>query len=476
MRRLRQDLIAVFDAPVTKHAQWSVLARSLDTGEVLFARDDGKLMMPASNMKIVTLAAAAQTLGWDHRFVTTLETAAAIRNGSLAGDLIVRGGGDPTIGSRGNRHLAVFDEWAAALRAAGVERIDGRIVGDDQAFDDEGLGGGWAWDYLQYGYAAPIGALQYNENAAPLTVSPGSHVGEPAVVQLAAGSGLVVNNLTVTGAAGTPETIAYRRYLDRPVVEVTGSVPVATAEAPAPAKVVQRQVAVVNPTRFFAQALKDALISRGIPVSGDAADLDDLAPAPPPGSDAVRRVLASTSSPPLGELAAVLMKVSQNQYAETLLKAMADPTAGPGSVQAGRAAVLRVLGEWQIDASGLVMTDGSGLSRYNYVTAELLTRILERMYADPRHREPFMASLPVAGREGTLATRLRRTRAEGNARAKTGSISNVRTLSGYLRTRDGEMLVFSILANSFAIPAASVDWIADLGVEVLANFARSKGR
>ena len=119
-----------------------------------------------------------------------------------------------------------------------------------------------------------------------------------------------------------------------------------------------------------------------------------------------------------------------------------------------------------------VLADGSGLSRYNYVTAATISSILEHMHKDLKHREALVATLPVAGKEGTISTRMRRTRAEGNAVAKTGSIANVRSLSGFVRTRDGEVLVFSILANDFVIPAATVNWIADLSVEVLANFTR----
>jgi D-alanyl-D-alanine carboxypeptidase/D-alanyl-D-alanine-endopeptidase (penicillin-binding protein 4) len=210
------------------HAQWAVAVRSLQTGELMYELNPDKLMMPASNMKIVTLAGAAHVLGWDHRFVTTVETSAAIDGGTLRGDLFVRGGGDPTINSRGSRNTTVFTEWAA--RATGIQRIDGRIVGDDQAFDDEGIGGGWAWDY-QFGYAAPVGALQYNEDVAALTVTPGKAAGDAAVVELSPGAGLTVLNRAVTGAAGSPETIEYRRHLDRPVLEVTGTVPLS---APSP--------------------------------------------------------------------------------------------------------------------------------------------------------------------------------------------------------------------------------------------------
>ena len=119
-----------------------------------------------------------------------------------------------------------------------------------------------------------------------------------------------------------------------------------------------------------------------------------------------------------------------------------------------------------------MLYDGSGLSRYNYVTAETLTTVLSQMYKDPRHREAFASTLPIAGKDGTISSRLKRTRAEGNAIAKTGSIANVRALSGYVKTRDGETLVFSILTNDFVIPVATVNYIADLGVEILSNFTR----
>lgn len=456
------------------HAQWAISVRSLDRDELLYSLNAGKLMVPASNMKIVTLAGAAETLGWDRRFTTTLETQGTIDAGVLHGDLIVRGGGDPTINGRDGRAAALLAEWCAALRALGIHEIDGRVVGDDQLFDDEGLGAGWAWDYLQYGYAAPVGALQFNEDVAQLVVAPGAAPGVPAIVTFPPGTGLTLVNRAITGPPGVPETVDYRRHLDRPVLEVTGTVPLAPAAgdtSASPPRTVVRLVAVVNPTVFFAQSLADALRAGGLRVAGDAVDFDDVA-AELLSAGSLRRVLATAESPPLRDIAGVLMKSSQNLYAETLLKAIGAAAGGLGTTAAGREAVLRMLDEWGFDRDMLVMADASGLSRYNYVTAELLTGILARMYSDPRHRDPFLAAFPAAGRDGTMATRLRGTRAEGNALAKTGSISNVRTLSGYVRTRDGEMLAFSILANDFVIPSATVNWIADLGVEVLANFTR----
>jgi D-alanyl-D-alanine carboxypeptidase/D-alanyl-D-alanine-endopeptidase (penicillin-binding protein 4) len=438
--------------------------RSIDRNEILYQLDAERLVMPASNMKIVTLAAAAELLGWDYRFTTVLETDAPVEDGVLEGDLFVRGNGDPTIASRNGRADAVMFEWAQALKHAGVSEIRGRIVGDDQAFDDEWLGAGWSWDYLQYGYAAPVGALQFDENIARLTVTPAAVPGEPPNLTLPPGTGLAIENKARTGAGGSGDSIDYRRRLDRPVLEVAGAI--AAGSPP-----VTRPVAVVNPTLFFAHALREALIARGITVTGDAVDQDDIA-AELLDRPAVRRALASTSSSPLREIAAVLMKVSQNLYAETLMKALGTVDGGLGTLPGGRVRIGAVLKTWNIPEDACVVADGSGLSRYNYVTARALTTILERMYRDERHREPFLASLPTAGRDGTVATRMRRTRAENNAVAKTGSISNVRSLSGYVRSRDGEMLVFSIVANDFVLPPATINWITDLAVEVLANFTR----
>ena len=443
---------------------WGVDVRSLDSGERLYQLDAGRLMMPASNMKIFTTAAAAEILGWDHRFTTTLETSAPIEGGILKGDLIVRGGGDPTINSRDGRAPAVLAEWVSALRAAGVTEITGRIIGDDQLFDDDGIGPGWAWDYLQFGYAAPVGALEYNENIAILSVQPGPQEGGGAIVTLSPGAGLRLSSRVSTIAQGGTTDISYRRRLDEPVLEVSGAIAMGSAA-------LTRTVAVVNPTLFFAQSLKDALIDRGIRVGGEAVDMDDIA-AELLTQTGERRVLASTQSPPLREIATTLMKLSQNLYAETLAKAIGASRGGLGTYEGGLETIRKQVASWGIPSDAYVIADGSGLSRYNYVSAGAVVDVLEHMYKDPKHKDAFVATFPIAGKDGTVSTRMRKTRAEGNAVAKTGSIANARSLSGYVRTRDGEMLVFSILANDFVIPSATVNWIADLAVEHLANFTR----
>jgi D-alanyl-D-alanine carboxypeptidase/D-alanyl-D-alanine-endopeptidase (penicillin-binding protein 4) len=441
---------------------WGVEIKSLHSGRVLYERNARKLMMPASNMKIVTLAAAAETLGWDYRFRTILETAAPVEHGVLKGDLIVRGTGDPTINTRGNRAVAVFDEWAAALKSAGISRIEGDVVGDASAFDRRTLGQGWSWDYLQYGYAAPSGALEFNEDIATLSIRPAARPGDDAALELTPGAGLGLIHHLVTGEPGSATSIELERQPDGNWLDVTGSIA-------ADAKPESREVAVADPTIYFTHALLTALVERGIEVRGLPVGLQDwrnrLSPVP-------RRVLVESQSPPLRDVATVMMKVSQNLYAETLLKAVGAANGATGTTEAGRAAAQKIFEGWGIPAGSYVQADGSGLSRYDFVTAEMIVTLLERLYRDPRHHDAFVATLPIAGKDGTVSSRMKDTRAEGNAVAKTGSIANVRALSGYVRTRDGETVVFSILANSFTIPAATVNWIADLAVERLSNHTR----
>jgi D-alanyl-D-alanine carboxypeptidase/D-alanyl-D-alanine-endopeptidase (penicillin-binding protein 4) len=450
-RVLAADLNRIFNLPLTDHAIWGVKVKSLETGRVLFARNASTLMMPASNMKIVTLAAAAEALGWDYRFKTVLETSGTIEAGVLKGDLIVRGSGDPTINRRENRATTLLDQWAAALKAAGITYIQGNVVGDARAFDRRLLGQGWSWDYLQAGYAAPVAALEFNENIATVTIRPGAAPGDDAVAELTPGTGLGLVHHVVTGAAGSATSIDIERVPEGGWLDVIGTIAVDARPA-------TRDVAVANPALFFAHSVLRGLTERGIGVQGLPQEFrepkNSLAPLP-------RQVLVESESPPLREIAVTMMKVSQNLYAETLLKALG-----------GRDAATKILNGWDIPANSYVLADGSGLSRYDYLTPDMIVTILERLHADQRHRDAFVATLPIAGKDGTISTRMRATRAEGNAVAKTGSIANVRALSGYVRTRDGELLAFAILANNFTVPAATVTWMADLAVESLANYTR----
>ena len=460
--QLQRDIEGVLAAPALTRSYWGILVKSPGTGETIYSLNAGKLLMPGSTMKVVTLAAAAERLGWDHTFETRLLAQGPIDSGLLSGDLVVVGSGDPSIVYDDGTADGLFANWAEALKARGVREISGRLIGDDNAFDDEALGPGWAWDDLQGRDAAGISGLQFNENTVQATLVPGAAVGVPATVSLQpAGSHLEVDNRLATVAAGTVASIAVRRSPGSNRLELRGSIPIGSEPA-------VRVVSVDNPTLFFVTALRGALSSAGIEVRGPDADIDDLTDAPPPGEGTV---LATYHSPPLSTLATRLMKTSQNLYAETLLKTIGGSGGAP-TLEGGRMVATAVLQPWGVGPTGLVQVDGSGLSRYNYITADTLVTILMHVDQDDRLNAPFERSLPIAGRDGTLAARMKGTAAEGNARAKSGTLANVRSLAGYVSTADGEPLVFAIVANNFGtMPELAIAAI-DAIVVKLAEFRR----
>jgi D-alanyl-D-alanine carboxypeptidase/D-alanyl-D-alanine-endopeptidase (penicillin-binding protein 4) len=458
---LQRDLDRTFNAPAFDRTLWAVVVQSA-AGDPIYRLNPSKLVMPASNMKIVTLAAAAERLGWDFTFETKLYATGPIAGGVLQGDLVVVGSGDPTINGRGGSPRRVFLDWAAQLKAAGITAIAGRIVGDDRAFDPDGLGRGWAWDDLAAGYAAKVSALQYNEDLVTVVIRPGASVGAPASIELSpGGSGLTVNNAVTTSAAGGSGSVDVRRLAGSGRLRVTGSVPLGSNETSLTASV-------DVPAQFFLQELHDTLVGAGIEIASAPVLWNQT--ATPIAVDPAHPVFAHRS-PPLSEFATVLMKASQNLYAETLLRTLGGQ-AGSESTQAGQEVIRDVLTSWGIPRDAYILADGSGLSRYNYVTADTIARILSRMAADPRDAANFEATLPIAGKDGTLAHRMNGPPAENNVKAKTGSMSNVRALSGYVTTRDGEQLVFSIIANNFNVPAEMIDAAVDAVMARLAEFSR----
>jgi D-alanyl-D-alanine carboxypeptidase/D-alanyl-D-alanine-endopeptidase (penicillin-binding protein 4) len=461
---IRERLAAVFDT-TDVNALWAIKVVSLDSGETVFERNPRLLVMPASTMKIVTLAVASERLGWDARFTTRVETTGAVEDGVLRGDLIVTGDGDPTIVERDDAPR-VLDDLALQLSFLGIRRIEGRLVGDDDALPDQALGSGWAWDDLPFGFAAPVGALQFNESAADLVISAGAEPNAPASMRLEPGSSeLAITGGVWTTAADVPPLVFTRRRPFTRVVEVSGHVPMTGRDY-------VRPLAVDNPTRAFVLAFRDALGRAGIAVTGDAADIDDLADKPA----GVRTLLLASQSPPLRDLAVRLMKESQNLIAETLLTRIALVSDSPDVelITAARGGYERTLERWGVPGDQVIVADGSGLSRYDYVTAEALVAILTRMARQPADAAAFEPTLPIMGVDGTLAKRLKGTRAEGRIHAKTGTMSNVRALAGYLTTDAGERLAFAIVGNNFKGRAATIDAVVDRAL--LALIAKDRGR
>ena len=461
VQQLQADLSAIFETPQFERSFWSVLVRPADSTDDLYSLNASKLMMPGSAMKIVTLAAAAELLGWDHQFETKVVSLAPTDEGVLRGDLVVMGGGDPSISER-SEVPGVLRTLARQVRDAGITRIEGGIIGHDDLFDD-GFGFGWTLDNLPYGYAAAVSALEYNEGSVDLVIRAGAAAGDPVAIQVRpGGSGLHIDNRLATVAETETGRLTLERLPGSSRVVVHGQIPAKAAPF-------ARTASVDNPTVFFVSAFREALIAEGIQVHGDAMDIDDFL-AKPDFTGA--RMLVSHTSPPLRQIAASMMRVSQNQYAETLLRALGAPDALGATSALGAQRVRTVLKGWNIADDSYLMADGSGLSRYNYVTSDALVRILRQMRDDPKHASAFADSLPVAGRDGPLSRRLAGTAAEGRVRAKTGTVDNVRAIAGYVETASGETLVFSIIANNFTVPTSAIDAAADKALVRLITFSR----
>jgi serine-type D-Ala-D-Ala carboxypeptidase/endopeptidase (penicillin-binding protein 4) len=460
---LATSLESLFATPDLSHAHLGVLVRSLLTGETIYALNEQRMMVPASNQKLLTVAAAARKLGWDFRYTTrVLATGTLQPDGTLDGNLVVVGSGDPTINPRHPERWGALDEWAGQIAARGVRVIGGHLIGDDNTFAEPGWGSGWSWDDLAADYGSPIGALQYNENEVELLIGPGMAPGKAAIVASAPlGHGLLVDNQVVTVAADQPARVSVERAPGQIMLTLRGQVA-------AGAKPLRRVVSVENPTRLFVNAFREALSRKGVFVAGSAIDIDELREAP---DVAGAQTWITDRSAPLYEIADPLQKWSRNGYAETLLWTMS-PAGAPASEAAGLTVLRETLTTLGVDSSLYRAFDGSGLSRYDMVSAEALVRLLTAVWNDPAMVGPYRTALPVAGTAGSLANQMKGTPAEERVWAKTGSMFNIRSLSGYVLTADDEPLAFSFLANNYTVPSADVEAMYDKALERIAAFRR----
>jgi D-alanyl-D-alanine carboxypeptidase/D-alanyl-D-alanine-endopeptidase (penicillin-binding protein 4) len=333
-------------------------------------------------------------------------------------------------------------------------------VGEDIAGAERGWGRGWAWDTLQYGYGAPVSALQFNENQVELLIGPGKEPGARAFISTSPlGNGLVIDNGVDTAPAGTRTSIELGRIPGEPHLYVRGVIAVDS-------KGTSVTASIDNPTRMYLNALREALARHNIYLGGSAMDVDDLRVAP---DLAKATELVVYRSAPLSEIVDVTLKWSRNLYAETLLYAIAPP-GEPATAARGVEVMRDTLRRWGILPDFYLPRDGSGLSRYDFVTADALTWLLTYLWSDPAHAEPFRRALPVSGVSGSLAERMKGTPAEGRVWAKTGTLSHVRALSGYVMTAAGEPIAFSILTNNFRVPSSEVDAIVDKALVRLVQF------
>ncbi len=442
---------SLLDAPIWRSAHWGVLVVDAVNGDTLYSRNAGKLFVPASNLKLVTGAVALAQLGTEYRY-TTRVMGRRINDGTLSGDLVVVGNGDPSVSdSLSGDAMAPLRALADSLQALGLRRVTGALRSGANTFPGDTLGMGWAWDDLDDGYAAPVDELLFNEGFARVTVFGGARPGDAVRVRTAPSANLPriarVDVVTERNCCMLRSRVRadYDLRGPRPLLSLHGSVRAGDS--------VTVSVALRDPTAAFLDAFAEVLRERGIEIAAGVrtdtiADTTDLV------------TLATRVSPPLPAVLAAFQKPSQNQIGEILLRTLGREKTGVGTADSGLVVVRRQLAAWGIDSSMAVVRDGSGLSRHNFLAPEAIVRLLDLM----RQRSDFDAyfqSLPLAGVEGTLRERARGSLAAGNARAKTGTLDKARALSGYVSTADGQLLLFSMLANNHTVPTREVERVQD---------------
>jgi len=433
-------------APVDK-GEWGLLVVDSESGRTLYEKNANDYFLPASNMKLLTTALALDTLGPEYRFRTTVETTGTLTpDGKLSGNLILVGRGDPNLSNRKFPYETKeeFDgppekalaELADVIAARGVKEIAGDVVGDDSYFPRERYPDGWEIDDMVWEYGAAISAIVVDDNTVTMTLTPAEKAGGAVtlVVEPPTREFVVKNEVITIGAKEKPD-LRLTREPGGDTVAVSGVLPAGSA----PRKLV---LAIQEPALHAANLLAQLLKDRGTKVDGSVRAVHE----PDPG-EATRMVLAEHLSIPLKDSVKLVNKISQNLHTEVLLRAAArqqERWATPEDLQKFPAAFYAKAG---IPEGDVIQTDGSGLSRHDLVTPRAFVALLE--FAQKQAWFPaFLASLPVAGGDGTLNERMKEPPLAGKIHAKTGSVTHVRTLSGYAETPGGRKLIFSFLSNN----------------------------
>lgn len=459
LQRFVDSLVA---QPQFSSAHWGILVVAPERREPLASVNADMLVMPASNMKLVTAAVALAQLGADFRWRTTFVRTGPIVRGVLHGDIVVHGTGDPSISvaMRGDP-VTAFAPLVDSLKAAGVRRVVGRVrSADSVAFPGSPLGFGWDWDDLNEAYGAGVSELLFNEAFTDVIVTGCRRVGAKACVSsLPLRTSPIVHSEVVTRAAGSgpPQLQWWRDSSAVPRIAIRGSIAAGDSA---------RFSAAQPDTRgTYIAAVMEALNRGGITVAAGTRARRGHAVT------TVSDTLCTLQSAELRDVLKAMQKPSQNQIAEALFRTIGLQATGVGTPDSARVVVERQLAAWAVRSDAYAIRDGSGLSRHDYLTPSALVRVLSEVRTY-QFFPAYVDALPIAGIDGTLRNRMKAV-APGRVRAKTGTIDKARALSGYVTTADGQLLIFSIIANNFTVPNREVDRTAEAIVERLVNMRQT---
>ena len=504
---LGRSLDAALDDPALARAHVGISVRAAGSGEVLYERSGHRRFTTASTAKLLTAAAALERLGPGFRWATGLAACGPAEEGTLRGDLVITGAGDPTIGP------GRLSAWADSLRAAGIRRIAGDVVADDRAFPPPIWGRGWMWDDLHLGWASGVDALQLADPALEVVLRPGRRLGDtvrlrvrdtlrapdavdrtPVDVRVRTGprgSELRLRHLPGASPGGRGRIVGWmpadrdslvlslapRHPTDRLLDALAGTFAASGPEVEGSFRRRGDDPSAAGPPRADRTPRPaprtDGTAARGRDEAGGAPGPERNADRPPAGpcraadGPAGRRIVSRSDS--LGAVLAEMLGRSDNQAAESILRTLGLEEGRAGTAAEGSAVVSETLAGWGVPPGAVSLADGAGLSRYDQATPAALTRVLRATWLGP-HRNVFLDALAAPGRAGTLHGRFRGVPARRTLRAKTGSLSSVRALAGYVEAADGRTLAFALMLGGYHVPGDVAEALRDRVVERLALY------
>lgn len=413
----------------------------VETGKIITQQNAKMLILPASITKLLTTATALEILGGDYQFCTTIEHDGAVENGILNGNLYIKGSGDPTLGSDFFGEKEFLQQWCSELKKAGITAINGHIVADASAFDDEGFNAKWTWDDAANYYATGTYAISVYDNKLSYTFRTDS-AGTTAILVETEPK---IDDLTIENRLKAAKTRSDNAYLYgsplHNVRTIRGTIPcnrnkfVVNGDIP-------------NPPLFLAEKLHKTLIEKGISVSENA--VANFFPC-----EKERKTIFIHRSPELREIVKVVNFESNNHYVEHIFKHLAFAKTGFGTNERAQQVIHDFWETKGFDVQQLKQYDGSGLARANTFSVDFLTKILLYMKNESRWSDDFVASLPLAGKEGTVGKFLKTNKLQGKIRVKSGSMARVQCYSGYI-SKNGKNYAFTVAINNFLQPRTTV--------------------
>lgn len=458
--KLNQLIASEKESKGLRHANWGVAVVSCKTGKTVLQYQAEKLMMPASTLKLITTAAALEYLGKDFAFKTTLLLNGKIINGVLQGDLVVVGGGDPSLGSKYLTHTTpenTLELWVKKLKEKGIKSIAGNLVCDASHFDANPYPAGWQWNDIGNYYGAPIYGLNYYDNLYYIDFKIQNHKANitavrPADLGLKFKNEAAVKGHTdlayIYGAPGSPHRLITGTLPENKTnFSIKGSLP--------------------DPAWLLGKSLSEKMKSSGIELKGkviSSIEAFDFEPYMYAQAD----TLLVHMSPPLSQLIQSTNTHSLNLYAECLHRQLGKQVKGKATTDAGNEVLNTYLERLRLPENSFFVVDGSGVSPGNAITPMSMANVLKSVKSKPYFND-FVQSLPVAGRTGTLSGMCKGSRAEGNLRAKSGTLTRVICYAGYVTSKSGEELAFSIMFNNYGYSFSQMKQLAEKMLILLAE-------